>query len=103
MVSIGLTASPLSTANSQADIGLAAQSCNQSIRTARAAQPQKFHQKEEKGLAAEAAACKLFILLPVGFGHIGAQEAPQEINIGHLWCIMSARSQSRVKIGPNLN
>ena len=38
--------------------GVAGQSCNQSIRTAQAARPQKVHQKEEKGLAAEAAACK---------------------------------------------
>ena len=47
MVSIGPTA----------DIGMAGRSCNQSIRTAQAAQPQKVHQKEEKGSAAEAAAC----------------------------------------------
>ena len=40
--------------------GVAGQSCNQSIRTAQAARPQKVHQKEEKGSAAEAAPCKLF-------------------------------------------
>ena len=57
MVSIGLTVSLLTAANSLADIGVAGQSCNQSIRTAQAAQPQKVHQKEEKGSAAEAAAC----------------------------------------------
>ena len=36
----------------------AGQSYNQSIGAAPAAQPQKAHQKEEKGSAAEAAACK---------------------------------------------
>ena len=39
-------------------MGVAGQSYNQPIGTAQAAQPQKVHQKEEKGSAAEAAACK---------------------------------------------
>ena len=44
-------------------MGVAGQSYNQSIETAQAAQPQKVHQKEEKGSAAEAAACKFPIKL----------------------------------------
>ena len=39
-------------------MGVAGQSYNQSIGAAQAAQPQKAHQKEEKGSAAEAAASK---------------------------------------------
>ena len=62
------------------NIGVAGQSCNQSIRTAQAARPQKVHQKEEKGSAAEAAACKFGGHPTIESSRASHQHRPQHTN-----------------------